>query len=131
CGEAEYHVRSRVGGEGVGRADRLIGQPDAGFLLIGRSPGRIDRISEGRTRAGDVGRGGRRRRSRNDDAGGERIDGRPHLLPMLHGHDPPPAAPAATGRCTVNVAPCPGTLSMVSRPAWRLTTCVTDTETPP
>jgi len=103
--------------DAVAGADRLVGQPDAGFLLIGRSPGRIDRISEGRTRAGDVGRGGRRRRSRNDDAGDERIDACPRLLPMLHGHDPPPAAPAARGRCTVNVAPCPGTLSMVSRPA--------------
>src|SRR5437868_2416294 len=31
----------------------------------------------------------------------------------------------ATGRCTVNVAPWPSVLSMVSRPPWRLRMCLT------
>src|SRR4029450_3531936 len=55
------------------------------------------------------------------------IEGRQRpLLRMPHGHDLPRAAASARGRCTVNVAPCPGTLSIVRRPPWRLRMCLTN-----
>jgi hypothetical protein len=37
----------------------------------------------------------------------------------------------ASGRCAVNVAPCPSTLSIVSRPPWRLRMCLTSASPSP